>query len=164
MAVTDEMFHRLEDKYEKQQGNVNRLSNVAWVLGTLALIFGAFGGWGLNAIVTVQQEISILKVGVDAYKKEISEITEKRKKELAQYSDSLRQPFNNEIVAVHKRISGIKLSEREKRLSFPKYEEQKLTYLSGYNLTDEASKKINIYNTLSICIPGERDYTKLICK
>ena len=48
--MTDkERINRFEEK-------VSRLSNVAWVIGTVAIIFGIGGGFGLDSFLSVKKK------------------------------------------------------------------------------------------------------------
>lgn len=56
----------MDEKFEKLQDKVNRLTNIAWVLGTLAGIFGLGSGFGISSILEARKQITELNTKIES--------------------------------------------------------------------------------------------------
>ena len=164
----------MEEKLEKLQEKVNRLTNIAWVLGTLAVIFGLGGGFGIKTILDANNRITELNTKVEKLDEDISnsdkllaKYREEQEAQFDQYVDSVKNEIvfvatlNNKISRVNNRISGISLTASSAPTkSFAcrgsgSYTAEDLTVMygskdgTGCGITNE-----NYFKTLSLNIPN----------
>ncbi|MEQ6165798.1 hypothetical protein AAOE16_01275 [Ekhidna sp. MALMAid0563] len=113
----------MEEKLEKLQDKVNRLTNIAWVLGTLAVIFGLGGGFGIKTILEANSRITELNTEVENLDEKINNSNDlfikyrkEQEAEFDKYVDStkgelvFKAQLNQSLRAINNRITGIRLT------------------------------------------------------
>ena len=91
----------MSDKIETLEKDVQKLKNIAWVVGVVAVIFGISGGFGLSILNKSQAEIKDLNKQLES----INSTTEETKSKLVTIREQEENNFKNYIVAQKNMLS-----------------------------------------------------------
>ncbi len=154
-------------KLERLEEKVNRLTNIAWVLGTLAVVFGFAGGFGINAILEANSRITELNKVISDSEKLFIKHRKEQEAKFDQYVDSTKNEIvfvkilDNKISRINTRISGISLTASSAPTkSFGCSESGSYTaddLIVMYGSRDGTGCKVineNYFKTLSLNIPN----------
>ncbi len=105
----------MEGRVETLEKHVQKLQNIVWVVGVLAVIFGISGGWGLNVLSESQKTISTLEGDI---------------KELVKYKDNAQTE-----------LSKLRIAEQSKFVVFVNEKKSEiLGYVKGAVVSFEDDK------------------------
>lgn len=100
----EEKIKKLEDQAQALKEQVQKLRNIAWVIGVVAVIFGVSGGWGINVLGESQKTIKNLEGSVeklsqdtDVTRQTYASIRKSEQEKFDQYISQKESEFNKNI-------------------------------------------------------------------
>lgn len=83
----------MEERIKNLEGHVQRLRNIVWVVGVVAIVFGVSGGWGITTLNKSKEEIKTLTGQI----KQLNNDTNKTKESFAQLRQKEEKAFGEYV-------------------------------------------------------------------
>lgn len=134
----------MKEEIELLKQKVNKLSNMAWVLGVVAGIFGLTGSFGLDAILEAKKEIDALQKSVVTIQEEVenseklfADYRQKQEAEFDKYVESkkeeivFKEDFDHQSNELEKKITTLSDELEGKTATLSNTFEKKVTALNN---------------------------------
>ncbi len=123
----------LRQEVSSLKSQVQRLNNIVWVIGIVAVVFGIGGGWGAKTLFEAQKKLEDFKSGTNQYLKEVDKHLNEKKDALVSELDRHSDKKKNELL------------------------ELKASALAGYAKTSDLGGYVKYDESIALQLPAHRN-------